>query len=78
MLFIKGKNKEGAKGTDNFQLIEIGINVTDEEQESSVINEWLFHSPCSKRSAKFKWQRLFVSYWKNAYRKIVRVVLVHQ
>lgn len=47
MLFIKGKNKEGAKGTDNFQLIEIGMNVTDEEQESSVINEWLFHSPCN-------------------------------
>ncbi|MDP1421752.1 hypothetical protein Q8G35_26150 [Peribacillus simplex] len=47
MLFIKGKNKKGAKGTDNFQLIEIGINVTDDEQESSVINECLFHSPCN-------------------------------
>jgi hypothetical protein len=32
-LFIKRKNKEGAKRTDNFQLLEIGINVTDEKQE---------------------------------------------
>jgi hypothetical protein len=31
--FIKGEKQRGAKGTDNFQLIRIGINVTDEEQE---------------------------------------------
>ncbi|MBT2647681.1 hypothetical protein J7E52_13235 [Bacillus sp. ISL-34] len=46
MLFIKGKNKEGVKGTGNFQSIEIGINVTDEKQEE-VINECLFHSACN-------------------------------
>ncbi|WP_342603769.1 hypothetical protein [Peribacillus sp. FSL E2-0159] len=57
MLFIKGKNKVGAKGTYDFQLIEIGINVTDGEQESSVINEWLFHSPCNIKELVLKGQQ---------------------
>ncbi|WP_179086180.1 hypothetical protein [Peribacillus simplex] len=48
MLFMKGKNKEGAKGTGDFQLVEQGINVTDVEQESSVISECLFQSLCNK------------------------------
>ncbi|WP_181762289.1 hypothetical protein [Bacillus sp. B4EP4a] len=48
MPFMKGKNKEGAKGTDNFQLVEIGINVTDVEQEISVISECRFHSLYNK------------------------------
>ncbi|CAH0308955.1 hypothetical protein SRABI134_04972 [Peribacillus sp. Bi134] len=33
-LFIKRKNKEGTKRTDNFQCVVIGINVTDEKQEN--------------------------------------------
>ncbi|MDV7766153.1 hypothetical protein N9I19_16495 [Peribacillus sp. CSMR9] len=33
MGFIKGEKQRGAKGTDNFQLIRIGITVTEEEQE---------------------------------------------
>ncbi|RRN69122.1 hypothetical protein EI200_17610 [Peribacillus simplex] len=33
MGFIKGGKQRGAKETDNFQLIRIVINVTEEEQE---------------------------------------------
>ena len=50
MLFMKGKNKERSVRDRQFSIGCDRYNVTDVEQESSVISECLFHSYVTNQS----------------------------